>query len=166
MRHDELALMIRPARPEDESFIKNAWLKSLAESMCGPHRDKITGVPDDLKYAGIIRRIHAERYYDKQEALIEILSGIRKLRIACDPTMEEFIYGFACGDRIKDELVMDYVYVKKTYRRMGIARYIMEKGFDWTNETIVATHWTFALNPVAVRNRIWFDDYYVKLGAV
>jgi GNAT superfamily N-acetyltransferase len=95
--------LIRNLVSADEPFVYSAWLHSFE-----PHRD---------------RRISRDLYYQEQHALITALlaapTGLRLVAASREDTRQ--LFGFLCGARLSVGTVLDYVYVKPIYRRMGIA---------------------------------------------
>lgn len=98
-----MTLRIRAAKPEDTSFVLDAWRRSFEDAP-------------------------AVRGADREHYRIELTRAIRRLldkaecRVACDPEDEDTIVGFAAftGDELH------YVYVKKDFRGMGVARQLLD----------------------------------------
>ena len=159
---------LRPIEPGDFDFVLNSWLMSYREYVCGP---KIKNPDKPIPLVGP-RAVNPERYYVAQQALISELSKRRRFVMACDPDKKDFIMGWICGEQIavtvgtitQTESVVDYVYVKNAYRKMGMARTLLERGLGWRGEPILATHWTIPIYSVAQKYKVSFDDYLLKLG--
>lgn len=101
-----LPLIVRPFRPSDESFVFASWLNSHA-----PNRDM---------------RIPRDIYYQEQHALIRELLSTDTFLIAAEKGDPELIFGWLAGAELSIGRVLDYVFVKPTYRRMGVARALLE----------------------------------------
>ena len=98
-------LKVRAARAEDMAFISNAWIWSYYE-----------GTP---AFRGIA---------DKDHFRLEMTKTIRRIcdnaevRVACDPSDEDTLVGF-CAFGLG---TLHYVYVKRDFRGMGVARTLLE----------------------------------------
>lgn len=92
------ALMLRPMRETDRSFVLESWLRSYQTS------------------AFAVRR--GMRYMAEQRAISEwcLLHG--GAAVACDETDPDVILGWCCGSA---GARLDYVYVKHGARRLGVA---------------------------------------------
>lgn len=165
MANKKLPMALRGMLPGDVNFITHSWLKSYAESAIGP-RDK--GVNAKARVT-THRGVEPRRYYKGEQNVIHALSRIRKVVVACDPDDPNFIYGYAFGEaRFEDPaggwLLLDYIYVKTSYRGQGIARQILQEGYEWTEQPIYATHWTFLCDTLARGRKLEYDDYEIKIG--
>jgi GNAT superfamily N-acetyltransferase len=49
--------------------------------------------------------------------------------IACEPKHPEQVFGWVCAELQGDDRVLHFVYVRNTWRRKGIARYLLELSF-------------------------------------
>lgn len=109
-------VLIRPATLEDRSFIIDSWLRSYRNSEFGRR------IPDDVWYA-------AWGHGGFVEAAVSVPGSVL---VACLPSDPSFVYGFrACGYGYQPDPamgVLHYVYVKKDFRRAGIARQLLAGG--------------------------------------
>ena len=114
----EFPIAIRPFdRLSDEDFVYATWIKSFRDS---PYA---RAIPTPLYTIGQRSRICA------------ILDGAETIiHVACDPDTPELIYGYAVwGNRD----MLHYVYVKGQYRKLGIAKALLQ---DKLHETLQYTH--------------------------
>ena len=163
--NENIPITFRPLEPGDYNFVLNSWLESYREYVCGPKRRG-----DDL--APPIngpQRVTAQTYFDSHQRIIAKLSEVRRFVIGCDPEDTNFIIGWICGETYSYEgqsleAVVDYVYVKSSYRRQGVASALLDHGLGWRGEPIIATHWTRAITPIAHKFRISYNDYLLKMG--
>ena len=98
----ETELRFRPAGQEDVAFIFHSWLK------CYRHAPGVAGISSPV-------------YYAQHHLLIEGLCRTAKITMVCakqDPTQ---LFGYICYDTAEGLPVLHFIYVKETYRRMGIA---------------------------------------------
>lgn len=100
-------LVIRPFRPDDEALVFASWLNSHA-----PNRDM---------------RISRDIYYQEQHALIRELMSTDTFLMAADREDPKLLFGWLAGDELPIGRVLDYVFVKPTYRRMGVARALLDE---------------------------------------
>lgn len=94
-------IKIRAATEADVGFVFNSWLKS--------HR-----------YSDSVKGISSPIYYSGQHRLIERAIETGKLLIACSKEDESHIYGYVCAGHYDGHLAVHYIYVKQTYRNLGI----------------------------------------------
>lgn len=98
-------IAIRDLRPDDLRYVMDSWLKSY-----------------------LAGRTHAWRHVDYKRAVrghrrvVDELRKRARIRIAVDPAADFVILGWACAD----SECLHYVYVKKKFRRAGIARVLIE----------------------------------------
>lgn len=110
---------IRPARTEDTEFVFATWLRSYRHA------------------SQFAKKISNEVYYRWHHKVIErILARGAQVYIAHPIGEPEVILGYICLES-QDKLVVHYIYVKKAFRKMGVAKmlYTPEIGD-------VFTHWT------------------------
>lgn len=96
----EDAIVIRAAVETDLGLIYSSWLRSYWNA-----RPAALG---GVSYAD---------YQSGQRARIDRLLAAHGARVACSPAAPDTIMGWACDDGF----VLHYLYVRQTYRRMGIA---------------------------------------------
>ncbi len=101
-----LPIKIRPIMQLDIPFLMNAWLKSF-------------------RGAFFSKDIHPNTYYGNHHGLIGELLQTCTTYVACSDTDSSEIYGFICGEYESSTFVLHYIYVKHTFRNMGIARNLL-----------------------------------------
>lgn len=101
--------MIRTMTEADKAFVLDAWLRSSAEL---PWLDK---VEDDGHLEGFGQVVCA-------------LSKRDQVLVACDDEDHDVLHGFVAFDPCSDtsEGCVDYVYVKRGMRRLGVCRDLLE----------------------------------------
>jgi len=117
-------IAIRDAGPDDEAFFFNALLQHYKHS--SPHSKLI---PDRYYYTEHKKLI--DRQFQKPGAVLKVAS------LAEDPTI---VFGFIWAN--KEELTIHYCYVKKAFRRLGIAKLLFNTLFKKDDE-IFYTHLTY-----------------------
>lgn len=96
-------LRVRAAKAEDMAFIVNAWVWSFYE-----------GSPN-------LRAADRDHFRTEMTKTIRRVCDGSEVRVACDPSDENTLVGFAAFTHG----TLHYVYVKKDFRRMGVARALL-----------------------------------------
>lgn len=129
---EEIPCTLRSYRPEDRSFILASWLKSMRDE------GSFAKMTNDVYYARVTKRIELA------------LRGF--ITVAHNPEDEEQIYGWICFMPQR----VDYVYVKYTFRGLGIARRLFAASMPDTG-LILATHTGRCFDAVKDRYRLVYD---------
>lgn len=117
-------------KDKDQNFIFNSWLKSNRNSYHTKH------VVNDI-------------YFFEHKMIIQYLMDTSDFLVAVNPEDPDQIYGYICYEHIKDEIpVIHYIYVKYTYRKLGIAKQLLTKAVP-----------TFDTDPVCIShfNKVVID---------
>jgi GNAT superfamily N-acetyltransferase len=114
---------LRNLRPDDYNFVLSSWLKSYRNSRFGK---------------GFTNEVY---YRSQTDAILGLLSTARVV-VACDPTDERHVFGYAVGQESPDgaQFWLHYCYVKKFYRRLGIARQLV-RNLSGRPRQVRVTHW-------------------------
>ncbi len=116
---------LRDATPSDLPFILSSWLRR--------YRDAIN-----------VKLVTDRVYYEKQHQVISRILQTPGLKavIACDPTDDNFIYGWCVGEQLADNwMMLHFVYVKHKFRRFTVATKLLEKVVG-TCDKIQYSHYT------------------------
>lgn len=95
---------IRPMTVGDEGFIFNSWLRSFRKSV-------------DME---------SKAYYLFQHRKIEKLLRDSRVLMAVSEDDPDQIFGWVCFAPFEDEYIVHYLYVKATFRKLGIGRRLFE----------------------------------------
>jgi GNAT superfamily N-acetyltransferase len=137
---NELPITLRPANSEDVGFIFNAWLKSFRNS--------------DLS-----KDIANEVYYSEHHKVIENLLKTYEVLIACNQDDLTQIYGFICAGSTDNIFTVNYIYVKHTFRRMGIGLALLN-AFEHNDEyAAIYTHKTRCAPAIAKKFNFIYHPY-------
>lgn len=118
-----LPIRIRKATEEDISFIFNSWLKSYRDST-------------------FAKSITNTIYFNEHHKLIEDLLKECNVLIACNDENPGDIYGYSVSEVVQGFFVLHFVYVKHTFRQLGIGRSLVENaGVDFKKASL-CTHIT------------------------
>lgn len=101
-----LAPTLRPYKPEDEALVMDSWCKALR-----PPR------PTQVRPFTSMRR----EEFGAHRALLDLLLTRYPPIIAHAPGFPDQIYGWMCGGRVGPIRAVHGLYVRQTWRRMGVA---------------------------------------------
>jgi ribosomal protein S18 acetylase RimI-like enzyme len=125
MSERELNIQLRHADIHDVPFIFNAWLKSF-------------------RSAPSVTTIHNNIYYAEHHKVLEKILRSFNVLIAADKHDPKHIYGFMVAGTVEEIKTVHYLYVKHTFRRLGIAKALLshfqipsDEPFFYTHETPV-----------------------------
>lgn len=141
---------IRAATKDDWPFISNSWLKSNRRSPLAQH-------------------LRNSVYFDSHKEMV--WAALRQQgALVAYPTIkgaEDEICGWLCAERDGQRTVVHYAYTHKAYRKLGVAKLLLERTGWHPGEEIIATHityvyldWTGAKLKYRVTNdpyRFWRD---------
>jgi ribosomal protein S18 acetylase RimI-like enzyme len=138
---------------EDIPFIFNSWLKSYRFSHFG---EKITNTI----------------YFQDHHKVIERIIKNSKAFIACDPEDSSQLYGYIVAGLEEGILVLHFIYVKHTFRNLGIGKTLLDAlGHDKSNAAVYTHHTRMADKLAAKYNFVYhpylmFDPKEVSNGEV
>lgn len=115
LKFSESQILMREAELDDFNYLKSTWMRSCRSN------PEFMYLKDDYFYphhGEVIRRMLMK-------------SNVIILSFAEDPKV---IIGFAIYSMDNIGLVFDWVYVKKTFRRMGVYSYVTDKIIDYYNK--------------------------------
>ena len=99
---NNLPILYRPPTEGDLSFIVSSWLKSQRNS----------------DFSNFISN---QIYYRYNEHLIKKVIERSMISIICDPEDPNHVYGYAVYEFLGDIFVLNFIYIKYTYRNMKLA---------------------------------------------
>ena len=80
-------------------------------------------------------------YFSEHHKLIEKLLKVSAIAVACNENDSTQIYGWACASTIDDIPCLHYVYVKHSFRNLGIGTALLYY-FNKERKTMLYTHYT------------------------
>ena len=118
----KIPVLLRAYVPTDANFVFASWLNAFE-----PHRDP--GVARDL-------------YYQEQHVLIaNLMAASTETRlVAVAPDYPDQILGYLFGVILPVGKVIDWLYVKPIYRRLGVARALLTTFGDPREGVAAYTH--------------------------
>jgi len=135
----------RNATPEDLPFVLNSWVESY-----GVGSPMTVHIPKSI-------------FYPAQRMMImRLMRDLHDLRIACLADDPAVIVGFIMA---RHRNVLDYIYVKEHFRRMGVARaMVADLGIDMND--CLCTHHTYKSIMLAPKWRGLQYNPYLLFGEI
>lgn len=133
-------IRLRKAIQDDVSFIFNSWLKSY-------------------KYSLFARNITNTIFYTGHHKVIERLLKHNDTIVACnndDPTQ---IFGFINAGKIDGIFCLNYLYVKQSFRNLGIGKALLNAFDHDANIASVYTHHTRISEKLAAKYNMVYHPY-------
>lgn len=135
-----LPIVLRPANSEDIGFLFNSWLKSFRNS-------------------DFAKKIANEIYYSEHHKIIEKLFAHYDVVVACNENDLAQIYGFMCAGDTENILTIHYIYVKHTFRRMGIAKSLLKSIGHDPDKACIYTHYSYKYKSIAEKYNMIYHPY-------
>jgi ribosomal protein S18 acetylase RimI-like enzyme len=144
----KLPIRLRNMQPDDVNFILNSWLKSFRK-------------------APSVRRMENNAYFHEQSKVIKGLLEKVNILIACDEKDSNNVYGYLVSQRIDNVFVIHYLYVKLSFRNMGIGKMLIRARDHELGEVAACyTHHTDTANRLAYKYKFMHNpfilNYYEK----
>ena len=112
----------RPIQTQsDEAFLYNAWLKSYKDSPWG-------------------KPLINDIFYTNHKEIVKKLLSTSDVLLAVNPQNPDQIYGFAVLEKSPKVSLIHYVYVKYNFRKLGLARKLVEAMEPDTGKLKFVTH--------------------------
>lgn len=138
----KVPLKLRAPSNEDLNFILNSWLKSFRNSSFGSPQCNAV-------------------YYKNQQLLIKALLSQNLITVACSEQDDNHIYGYCVFNYLPgDILCIHYLYTKFSFRKMGIARRIVDS-IQKVDMPVLYTHHTKFAELLKNKLSIIYDPYKV-----
>lgn len=137
----QIPILIRKAIDVDVPFIFNSWLRSYKESY-------------------FAKGIAGSIYYTEHHKLIEQLLKSCTVYIACDNSDSSSIFGYICAEEIDGIFVTHFIYVKETYRKLGVATMLVKHfGVTPGEKASIYTHKTKIGHSIAEKKHFIYSPY-------
>lgn len=134
----------RPVSESDNPFIFSSWLRHYKNR------------------SYFAKRIRNSIFYKWHHLIVErALTDENRIALVAHPEGEpDVILGFVVGAVMSDASVLHFVYVKPSFKRMGIAKHLLKKSKLIDAEYF--THWTFDADEVLHKlPNINYDPYRI-----
>lgn len=135
--------VFRDANENDDGFIYNSWLKSYFDG-------------------GIwARHVPAQIFFDNHKKVVKTLLQNSRVIIACNPSDSSQIFGYSVIEKSYSAPTIHYMYVKLTYRRLGIARALMNEILEHYDPSLPVTvsHMTRVLEEIRENKSVIYNPY-------
>lgn len=139
-KRQDVPIQLRPANQEDVPFIFSSWLKSY-------------------KYAPWCRNLTNTVYYAEHHKVIERLLKTNDVIIACNPEDPSQIYGFVCAGTVDGIFCLHYMYVKQSFRGLGIGKTLLNAFQHDPSTAAVYTHHTRIAEKQAAKYNFVYHPY-------
>jgi ribosomal protein S18 acetylase RimI-like enzyme len=133
-------IRLRPSVEEDLPFIYNSWLKSYRFSHFG---EKITNTI----------------YFTDHHKVLENLIKHSKVIVACNPEDPSQVYGYIVGGAREGVFLLHFLYVKHTFRNMGIGKTLLDAMGHDSSSAAVYTHHTRMADKLASKHNFVYHPY-------
>lgn len=140
MSDRQLPIRLRPATQDDVPFLFSSWLKSY-------------------KYSLWAKNITNTIYFAEHHKVIERLLKNYNVIIACnndDPTQ---IFGFICAGKVDGIFCLHYIYVKHSFRNLGIGKQLLNAFQHDASTAAVYTHHTRIAERLAPKYNFVYHPY-------
>jgi GNAT superfamily N-acetyltransferase len=135
-----LPIRLRAATANDVSFIFNSWLKSYRNSLA-------------------TKLIANEVYFNEHHKIIERLVKSCKVIVACSDKDPNQLYGYIVAGEQEGCFVLHYIYIKHSFRNMGIAKLLLNSFSHDPAIAAVYTHHTRVCDKLAPRFNLIYHPY-------
>lgn len=133
-------IRFRPAGQEDVNFIFNSWLKSYRNS-----------------YA--TKNITSTFYFTEHHKVIERILAAAKTVIACNQEDPSQVYGYVVGDTVDGIFVIHYLYVKHSFRGLGLGKLLFNAFDHDPTAASLYTHHTHMAHRLAAKYNMLHHPY-------
>jgi len=134
--NDRLPVLVRLASPSDSSLVYSTWLHSYADQNKDQHR-------------GILYKSHRKIIRNLMEKSITVMAVMDD-----DPNQ---IFGWICGLRAKSgPLVVHYCYVKDAFRRLGLAKLLLNHFEHRSGEPVICSHKGYVYKSLRDRYNLFY----------
>lgn len=144
---EKLPIRIRKANEEDIPFIFNSWLKSYRNS----------------KFA---KSITSTIYFTEHHKIIQSIVTKNEVLIACNNEDPSQVYGYCCAGFTEGFFTLHYIYVKHSFRGLGIAKVLMSKFNHDTSTASIYTHHTRVADKLAPKYNMIYHPYIVLSSSI
>lgn len=140
MSTEELPIRVRPAVEGDIAFIFSSWLKSYRSA---------------LQVKQIINTV----FFAEHHKVIEGILKTSTTYVICDAADPVNIFGYICAEEIDGVFVLHYIYVKHTYRNLGLGKLLLNQFNHETGSAGMCTHLTKIGEKLAEKYGFVFSPY-------
>lgn len=134
------SVRLRVANEEDIPFIFSSWLKSYKNSLFACR------LPNTI-------------YYTEHHKLIERILKVSDVIVACNNDDPSQVYGWACASKVDGIFCLHYLYVKHSFRNLGIGS-ILFNSYEHDSSTAgLYTQHTRPMETFAPKHNLIYHPY-------
>lgn len=140
-----IPITIRAAVEDDLHFIYNSFLLTTRDAL------PASLIPKDIFF------------HNKPKEVDDILE-VSNTIIACQPDSEDIIYSYLIYSILNDNLIIHLVYTKAAFRKLGVAKRLIESivpGFQ--DNIIITTQISKSLLAMKKKYKIIYDPYCLNI---
>lgn len=112
-----------------------------------------------MRGANFTKEIISTTYYSEHHKVIERLLKTCTVHVACDEANVDDIYGYGCSEMVDNIFVLHFLYVKHTYRNLGIGTMLLNSFNHNPEYASVYTHHTPVALRLAAKYRMVYNPY-------
>ena len=131
---------LRPMIEDDLPFLFNSWLKSY-------------------RLSNFAEKITNTIYFEDHHKLIERIVENSNILMACNPSDPSQLYGYVVSGKEGDILILHFLYVKHTFRNMGIGKTLLDAVGHTSESASVYTHHTRMADKLASKHNLVYHPY-------
>jgi ribosomal protein S18 acetylase RimI-like enzyme len=131
---------LRPLIEDDLAFIFNSWLKSY-------------------RFSHFAEKITNTIYFSDQHKLIEKLIGSSNVVVACNEEDPSQVYGYIVGGEVDGISLLHFIYVKHTFRNMGVGKTLLDAMGHDKDKAGVYTHHTRMADKLSSKYNFVYHPY-------
>lgn len=122
-------LKVRPLRNDEKNFVYSSWLKSV----------RVTSDWSKIKPDQV--------FFREYQKLIKSRLETSSVLVATPASEQNILIAYLCYQFVNDCLILDFIYVKGSFRRNGIAQYLIEHVTRLLNPAnTIMTHYSSKFN--------------------
>jgi GNAT superfamily N-acetyltransferase len=144
-QNETLPLKVRFATNEDIPFIFSSWLRSFREQ------------------GYLARAVPNTIYYQNHHQILQKLVKRSKVYIACNSNDVSQIYGYIVGEYIENALVIHYLYVKHSFRKLGVGKALFNSFDHDTSLAACCSHLTKPVEKFLMKYNVIYHPYTMLL---
>ena len=117
-----MSFKLRPPHEEDTNFIFNSWLKSYRSSDFAKNQCNAV-------------------FFENYKKIVSDIINRSMITMVCSPDDDNHLFGYVVFEYLPgNNLLVHYLYVKHTYRKNGIAKFLLEKIRKSQNPILTSHH--------------------------
>lgn len=158
-------VVIREGSDRDWGFVSNSWLMSYMKRATVLKKADREDIDDcswsELKEMALrlvgraTSRTDPQAYMEYQNRMIEVVLARAPVLVAVNKEDTDQLIGHVVYEKPN---ILHYVYTKGPFRRLGIARSLIDAALSDAGGDIIVTHWMH-LVPKLVRGHVTYNPY-------